>query len=207
MKSMKATSTDGRPLLVFAHKGEAQAFLTHFKAGPIRLPSLERVNLFESSECLILLTGEGKVEAHNKLKSVFPSLKQINFIINLGVAGALSPKLPLGSVALIQKIFALEERSYECALTRTQGNWIAADLVTAEKRILDAKEALPLAQIAPLVDREAHGLAQAALALHLPFISLKVVSDLPWKNAGQDDVRKKAAEWSTLLLQAFQQLF
>ena len=207
---MKIKLTDKRPLLVFAHKGEALAFFTHFKAVPLRLPSLERVNLFESRECLILLTGEGRQEAQDKLVSVLPVLKNISMIINLGVAGALSPDLPVGSMAFIKKIFAEGEAPYQCPDKMAQDQWITADLFTADKRILDSSDARPLAKIAQLVDREAYGLAIAAQNFHLAFIALKVVSDLPWKKNDSDNqqkVQQRAPDWSSLLLQSFTQLF
>jgi len=201
-----------RPLLVFAHKGEAQAFLTHFRASPIRLPSLEKIALFEAKEFFLLLSGEGRVGTCQKLGEVLEVLaKDLSKVINLGVAGALGQGPPLGSVYLVDQIFAFQVPALKCS--PATGLELSANLFTADQRILSGSEALELAKLAPMVDREAHGLAQAAQLYDLPFISVKVISDQPWQmeNTASDrkyqkSVQEKAGEWSALLLQAYNRL-
>ncbi len=208
----------GRPLLVFAHKGEAQTFLAHFKASPIRLPSLDQIELFECPQLFILITGEGRVGACQKLSDVFDALQRdISKVINLGVAGALTPELPLGTVVLVNNIYAFEGPVIQCSpakCTSARAPRIIANLFTSDKRILAASDASELAKLAPLVDREAHGLAQTSQLYNLPFTSLKVISDLPWQASEaisdrkyQKVVQERAAEWSALLFETFSRLY
>ncbi|MBI2522504.1 MAG: hypothetical protein HYV97_18940 [Bdellovibrio sp.] len=214
---MNSSRTIGRPLLVFAHKGEAQAFLAHFKASPLSLPSLSQIQLFECQQLLILLTGEGRIGASQKLSDVLNTLsKDIAKVINLGVAGALNQELSVGTVVLVDHIYAFDGPIVQCSPMKCSGPLVpctTADLFTSDKRVLGASESLELAKLAPIVDREAHGLAQTTHLYNLPFTSLKVISDLPWQAPDnlddgkyQKEVQKKATEWSTLLLKTFNRL-
>jgi len=113
-----------------------------------------------------------------------------DLIINLGFAGSLNDRLPIGTVALISEITVLEKcgpvtakisSDYQkIVLKSTRFHDIpTAKLLSSQTPVVSSKRKKELAALcgADLVDMEAYWVHQAAVNLDAPFISFKIVSD------------------------------
>lgn len=164
-----------KKLLTFAHRGEAQAFFSQYTFKPV---DFFFDGLFESDDYFLLITGEGPHNASEKTISVLALLsKNISEVINLGVAGSLSPKFKKNDLIWIRSSFAhhaerLEFKSFTSPL-KSAGN----DCMTAYTRVLSLEERKKLSHFANIVDRELWSIASAAQFFKRPFYALKIISD------------------------------
>lgn len=161
-------------LLIFAHRGEAQAFFDHFDYKPI---DFIFNGLFKSDNHYLLLTGEGLKESLEKTVATLTELrKEITEIVNIGIAGSLTPKLKINDIVWIRSSYAqayekLEFKSY------TTNHHSSVDCISTNKRITSTEEKKELSHIADVVDRELWSVASASNLFKLPFLSLKLISD------------------------------
>lgn len=169
-------------LLTFAHRPEAKAFLGHFK----RLKSHPRQkNLYISPEenLGILIAGEGFLQAAMSLTQALAICDEINYVLNMGVAGALINSLNVGEIVEGKTIYLgkdaeakkMEFKSFP--LKPYCKNLNSFDIVTSERRALSQKDKSYFSHFGELVDREAWGLAQAASMQNITMSSVKIVSD------------------------------
>lgn len=170
-----------------AHLGEAQ--------GVINLFDLKRVtpNLFENDTLSCLITGEGPFEAATAVAAQLAK-KSYERVLNLGIAGALDPKLKLAEIYPIRSIYlAIDSKpQFKSFKSLEQG----LDCITSFERILSTEKALPLTGIGSLVDREVWGVAMAAKAQGITFESYKLISDFAGSLGACELVKEAAEEYS-----------
>ena len=174
-------------LITMAHLGEAQ--------GVIELFNLSRItpSLFRGENLTCLITGEGPMEAATRTAS---QLGQINYqkVINLGIAGSLTPGLPLESIHPVRSIYlAIDGKPQFKSFKSLEAG---LDCITSFERILDSQKAVPLSGIGQLVDREVWGVAMAAKEAQVSFQAYKLISDQAGTLGACEIAKDKAQEWS-----------
>jgi len=187
-------------LYVFAHRGEAQAFLKHraFKAVAFAFEGL-----YKDQQDWLLICGEGHLQASQKLAAVLAVfITEISSVLNLGVCGSLRAGIEIDSLVETRTCYlendgAMEFKSFS---SETLTDLPKYDLITTHQRVLKSDYAEKLENFAQLVDREAWGIASVCQLFHRPFSVIKIVSDF----AGHGSeicvaVKEKAEFWSEQL--------
>lgn len=161
-------------LLVFAHRGEAQAFFNEWEFLPVEFYF---TGLFKNKNYYLLITGEGPKYASEKTVAVLSSFKQdINEIINIGIAGSLNPKLKVGDIAWVRSSYAQNADKCEFKSFTTK-NHTSIDCITAYSRVATKEERKYLSAFADIVDRELWAIASAGHLFKVETSSLKLISD------------------------------
>ena len=161
-------------ILIFAHRGEAQAFFNQWDLNPV---SFYFSGLFKNKDFFVLITGEGPKEASEKTVAVLSSFRdEIGSVVNIGIAGSLSPKLKVGDMAWVRSSYAQNAERCEFKSYTTKHH-TSIDCITSYSRITTVEEKKTLSHFADLVDRELWSIASAAHLFKLDFLSLKLVSD------------------------------
>lgn len=193
-------------LLTFAHRGEAQAFLStlNFKAVDFFFDGLLR-----SEDAFLLITGEGVQSASEKtICTLSRFADEIDEVVNIGVAGSLNDKIKKYDLIWVRTAYAhhaekLEFKSFSSSHYEKSSH----DCMTAFTRVLDENEKKKLALFADLVDRELWAVASAAHLFKKPFRALKIISDE--MRAPEADickfVKEEASLYSQKLLEEFSQ--
>lgn len=187
-------------LLVFAHRGEAQAFFNQWEFAPVEFYFS---GLFKTKNYYLLITGEGLKDASEKTVAVIANFKEeLDEVINIGIAGSLSPKLKIGDTAWVRSSYAQNaERCEFKSFTTTQHSGL--DCISAYSRVTTLEEKKMLSSFADMVDRELWSIMSAAHLFSLPAFALKLISD----EAESDDfcklVKEEAPALSKKMLQAF----
>ncbi|AUN98959.1 hypothetical protein C0V70_12780 [Bacteriovorax stolpii] len=187
-------------LLVFAHRGEAQAFFNQWEFAPVEFYFN---GLFKTKNYYLLITGEGLKDASEKTVAVIANFKEeLDEVINIGIAGSLSPKLKIGDTAWVRSSYAQNaERCEFKSFTTTQHS--SLDCISAYSRVTTLEEKKMLSSFADMVDRELWSIMSAAHLFDLPAFALKLISD----EAESDDfcrlVKEEAPALSKKMLQAF----
>lgn len=187
-------------LLVFAHRGEAQAFFNQWEFAPVEFYFS---GLFKTKNYYLLITGEGLKDASEKTVAVIANFKEeLDEVINIGIAGSLSPKLKIGDTAWVRSSYAQNaERCEFKSFTTTQHS--SLDCISAYSRVTTLEEKKILSSFADMVDRELWSIMSAAHLFSLPAFALKLISD----EAESDDfcklVKEEAPALSKKMLKAF----
>jgi len=137
-------------------------------------------------------------------------------VVNAGFAGALDRSLRAGQVVVVESFLTdsrlpgqpgVEALSRAAKALVETSAWPSVCGVTVAEPVLDASRRARLHRRtgAAIVDMEGFHLAQAAQALGLDFVCLKVVSDLADKGAWNSTVGE-AFRWSTILGEAVERL-
>ncbi|EQC46558.1 phosphorylase [Bacteriovorax sp. Seq25_V] len=179
-------------LLVFAHRGEAQIFLKN-----IPLKSHPRLNeLYIGENESLLIVGEGIFDSMSKLSFALGLLTSVEEIINIGICGALTPSIELGSIHEVAHVYCEDEfKSFPCSsLSKSSTNCI-----TAKERVLTTSKAGELNNIAPLVDRELWALCKVAKDFGRSIRSIKLVSDHIKEAAICEYIKENAEDYSDKL--------
>ena len=197
-------------LLLFAHRGEAQAFFKEMR--PVAFDShWPGDGLFRWDEGYLLITGEGPWRALEKACSALAVLTTTGApgveVWNLGIAGALRPEISLGEIYPLRTLYALASHDLQIQFESFSSHWPAAkiDCVSSPVRILGEKAADIADNFAPLVDCEAWSIARACRQFGLPFYPAKLASDRPHSasTASCRPSRDNAEEWSGQLCRWF----
>jgi hypothetical protein len=123
-------SDDPEILLTFAHYGEAGAFIREKGFQPLDFCDN---GLYESSNTLLLLTGEGISSTMERLSAVCREFKHhISEVINLGIAGSLSKKFIAFAAlfgnrtaeSVLKLILALKRAQRQIASPPGNGCWM-----------------------------------------------------------------------------------
>lgn len=191
----RSMSETQKPLLCFAHKAEAQYFLNHSKT---KLLVSGVYSAWELDDFYVLLSGEGPEPALFS-SSCFLSqfTEKVTEVVNIGVAGSLSPKLETGKIyhsSVIIKESQNREpdfKSFE-SLEADQKQYC----ITALDRVKTDDYANELSSFAEMVDREAWGFAYSANAFKKVFKCFKLISDRAGDSTQCFDVKEKASEYS-----------
>lgn len=187
-------------LLIFAHRGEAQAFFDKWAFRPI---NFFFNGLFESKDYLLLLTGEGLKEASEKTVAVLSKYHgQIDEIINIGIAGSLSPKLKMGDLIWVRSSYATNVDKCEFKSFNTQSK-SSFDCISSHIRVTDNEQKKKLSSFADMVDRELWSIMSAAHLFKLQASSLKLISDESNSEDFCQIVKEEAPKLSRMLLEEF----
>ena len=161
-------------LLIFAHRGEAQAFFNEWELLPV---NFYFTGLFQNKDHYVLITGEGPKEASEKTVAVLSSFKpDITEVINIGIAGSLTPKLKVGDHVWVRSSYAqnAERCEFKSFTTKNHNN---IDCITAYSRVTTPEEKKILSSFADIVDRELWSIASAAHLFKIELSALKLISD------------------------------
>lgn len=184
-------------LLVFAHRAEAQEFIRRFSFRPKDNSS----SLYESAERLLLISGEGIYEVFSRIGQILGKYP-VEKVVNLGIAGSLDPAIETGSFLSVRTVYCqsdqLQFQSFTLADPRAE-----TDLITSSKRVLDDEYAATLSCFAPVVDRELWALAKTCSSAGIALYSYKLISDQAGSATACFDLKAKALEFSTALLEGY----
>lgn len=191
-------------LLAFAHKNEANSFLQHFSMSLI--PGHQ--TLWKQDNLLVLITGEGHFESLHQMTKTLSTFPEIEDVINIGVAGALTDKFKTMDIIHGRTCYFHDGhepvfKSFPCH----KNNHVEPhDILTTSKRILDNGEKKKLSPFAHIVDRESWSIGYACSKDKKPFHVVKIISD----DLSQEDgveiceiVKEKAQEFSESLLKYY----
>lgn len=190
-----------KPLLVFAHPGEAAAFLEQTQKAKLDptvyfSPAIQPLagKLHTCSTYDVLITGEGIFGAMNKTLLAASQGVKYSSIINLGICAGLNAKLAINDFYKIRTVYAHNGnapmfQSFPCHELNSDDEIKSADLMSTFDRVLEQAQAKELNIFAPLVDREAYGMAWAAKELNIEFMAYKLISDLPYQNGHEDEAQ------------------
>ncbi len=161
-------------LLIFAHRGEAQAFFNEWELLPV---SFYFTGLFKNKDHYLLITGEGPKEASEKTVAVLAAFKaEISEVINIGIAGSLTSKLSVGDHVWVRSSYAQNAKACEFK-SYTTNNHSNIDCITAYSRVTTPEEKKILSSFADIVDRELWSIASAAHLFKIELSALKLISD------------------------------
>ena len=173
-----------KPLLVFAHRGEACYFLENEKMKA----SLKIPNLFQGEKFDVMIVGEGEISVIKKLPQVLTSFSsEYSSLINLGVAGSLNDQLLPFMCYPIETIYRSDFHLSSFQTFYPQNHLFfkqlpeSHSLTSINFRLLKEEQRKIIPLLSSLVDREAWMVALLADNFDLPFFCLKVVSDFPLK--------------------------
>lgn len=178
-------------LITMAHLGEAQSVIENF--GLTRLSA----QLYQGEKLLCLITGEGPFEASTATASVLGKF-EVSEVINIGIAGALSPELKVGDFCPVRSIYLVINGKPQ--FKSFKSNEDGHDCISSFERILDPDKAGLLSGVGQLVDREAWGVAYACKHHHVPFRAYKLISDQAGTLNACEVVKDDALEWSQKIL-------
>lgn len=161
-------------LLVFAHRGEAQAFFNEWEFLPV---DFHFTGLFKSSEHYLLITGEGPKDASEKTVSVLAVFKdEISSVFNIGIAGSLTSKLKVHDHVWVRSSYAQNAKRCEFKSFTTKFHQ-SIDCMTVNTRVTTAEEKKVLSSFADIVDRELWSIASACHLFKIDLLALKLISD------------------------------
>lgn len=161
-------------LLVFAHRGEAQAFFNEWELLPV---NFYFTGLFKNKDHYVLITGEGPKEASEKTVATLSAFKnEISEVFNIGIAGSLNPKLKVGDIVWVRSSYAQNAERCEFKSFTTK-NHTSIDCITAYSRVTTPEEKKILSSFADIVDRELWSIASAAHLFRIELSALKLISD------------------------------
>ncbi len=174
-------------LITMAHMGEALGVIEKFK--------LKRITteLFSGENLMLLLTGEGPMEAAIKTALLLPK-HPFTEIINLGIAGTLDENLKVGEIHQVRSLYLIQD--LKPSFKTFQASDKGLDCLTSFERILDKEKAHKLKGIGTLVDREAWGIAMTAKTHGISFSAYKIISDVAGSLSACELVKENAGQFS-----------
>lgn len=185
-------------LLCFAHRLEASCFfeLKNFKA--------INSHTFLCEDTYLLITGEGLQSATESLCHFLAQNNKINQVYNIGIAAANPAEIPIRQVYSIRTLYKQKNSdSMEFTSFTTSDTTATTDIVSTENRIQDPKTAQNIFSFAPMIDREAWGLASVCKRFQIPFFAFKCSSDDATREACSQ-IRDLAFEFSEKLYEFYQ---
>ena len=185
-------------LIILAHRGEAQEFLSNLelKADP------KMAGLYSNETQSLLISGEGIYEVMSKLPYALAKYN-ITSVINLGIAGALDPDLKVNQTYTIRTIYGFNETKPKFKSFTTADKNAKIDCITTDTRVLSNNFAKSLAPFASLVDREVWGIAKCCHQLNITFYCYKLVSDIAGDATQCFEIKAKAIKFSQILFEAY----
>lgn len=181
-------------LLVFAHRGEAQTFIKELNAKSIE------TNLYQSSDELIYICGEGIYDVLTNLALIINDYKPLN-ILNYGIAGSLSTTLNINEIYSISSVYLEDNNELEFKSFPLKGD---IECISAHNRVLDNEYAQRLRPIAKIIDRELWAIAKVAAFFKINCSSYKIISDFAGENTDCFDLKDKAKFFSEKLFNHYQ---
>lgn len=200
-------------LLCFAHRGEAQSFISRLKLSQVHDSFFTS---FVSGNIHVLITGEGP---YTTLPIMMAYLQKhdgrFSKIINFGIVAGIDKLTQVGqgywihSVYLEQEDLEFNYHSYPCEIPNSVDKTTTKKVMTVHRRVLSAEVASKLSPVAELVDREVWALGMATHFYKIPLMSFKVVSDQPKieKEEFCHRIREKSLEFSEEFFQEYERCF
>lgn len=186
-------------LLVFAHRFEAEHFLTQFDFTPV-MGKIENLYLDEKRGLYLLLTGTGLINSSSKSARVLERFENIERIYNLGVCGKLTteemPHTFKISLSHVREDFKVSKHSIELG---SEGVRCLSSITP----VFDKELAIKLSRHAEVVEMELYGVAVVAKQFKLPLTAIKTISDAADENAKRIDLKKEAPRWSKRLFDLY----
>ncbi len=181
-------------LLIFAHRGEAQAFLEHF-------PDFKSLkdSVYENSNFRLVICGEGMEKALTQT-AFHLGQRSFNRVFNLGITGALDPNLEFKKIYKVRTTYRAQDEKMEFKSFSSDGE---LDCITSNQRVYSPELARRYSHFADLVDREVWGIGYACNEFKVPFYSYKLVSDFASNEAACEEIKNQAKEFSYQLLNFF----
>ena len=149
---------------------------------------LEPFRKFNSPGIALLKTGMGVINAKRNLRS-FLRLQQVRAVLNVGLAGALSPNLNIGDLVIVRN-FLNDVKTKPSAELRAMADKISykktrlhfGDAFTVDKVIWKSKERRDIAKGIPvngcaIFDMESSAVAETCGAFDIPFMIIRSISD------------------------------
>ncbi len=192
-----------KPLLVFAHRGEAKAFFRNqsFRQIPFAFPGL-----YESSRELLLISGEGVNMALAKTAAICGAFPEgVNTLINFGIAGSLNAVLEIGKIYSVRIAFLEAEQSVANDIFYSADPTARYDCISAQQRVMNKFYAARLAPLAHMVDREAWAVGYVSRLFNIPFSAFKLISDVPAEEVSLEKINHNIDEYSERLYQFYRQ--
>jgi nucleoside phosphorylase len=187
-------------LIHIAHRGEAQEFLK-----VLNLKADTKVSgIYSNSEFALVISGEGIPETISKLSYTISKFN-IDEILNFGIAGTLSSKIETGKIIEIRTTYHFEDGKPKFK-SFTSNSKTTIDCITTNQRVLSDDYADRISNFAQVVDRELWGLGFVAKSFNLPFKSYKLISDIAGSKTQCFDLKERAIEFSSKLLEHFMKL-
>jgi nucleoside phosphorylase len=177
-------------LITMAHLGEALGVIEKF--------NLKRITaeLFSGEKLMLLLTGEGPMEAAIKTALLLPQ-HLFTEVINLGICGTLDEKFKVGEIHQVRSLYLVQD--LKPSFKTFQASDKGLDCLTSFERILDGAKAQKLKGLGTLVDREAWGIAMTAKTHGIKFSSYKLISDVAGSLSACELVKENATLFSAAL--------
>ena len=188
-------------LLTFAHRGEAQIFLKEWRMKPV---SSGFEGLYRNSDFYLLLMGEGRQKATEKVAATLSQFQEITHVFNLGVCGSLRDEYPIDDIYSIRSVYGENEGKMLFKSFSSSDENAKVDLVSTSSRILEEADTNSLDNYAPLVDREAWAVGSCCQMFKKPLFIYKLISDRVGKETEVCQVvKERAEEFSDRLFQFF----
>lgn len=170
---MSDTKKQLKKLYVFAHRGEAQAWLDKYNFN--KIPFVFD-GLWTCEDSFLLICQEGIQNATENL-SIFLALhaEQVSEIFNYGIVGKLDQKLTIGKIYPVRYVyhFANNEAQYKSFQLSSEG----IDCISTYERINQKEKAIILNHFAHVVDRELWAICRVAHIFKLKVNAYKIISD------------------------------
>lgn len=182
-------------LLVFAHHGEAQCFINHFK-----MKAIDK-NIYRADELHLLICDEGKENAlfHT---TKYLAQNEIDSVYNFGVVASLRKNLKSYQVFEVKTLYSHNGLRPQFHSFTTNAN-STIDCVSSDSRVLTKEQKSPYIPMAELLDREAWAIAMSAKNFNKKFNCFKIVSDELQDSDFCHTVKEQAETYSQKLLNAF----
>ncbi len=187
-------------LLCVAYLGEAQSFIKN-----LRLKN-SAPDLYQNQNISLLITGEGVMNVLANLPYHLANLKP-DKVINFGIAGILS-ELEIHEIYPIRTVYNtyLEEVEFHSFSPQNSHVLNLQDCISSVNRIKSNEKREELKHFAPLVDREAWGIAKACSEFKVPYEIYKLTSDFASEDTDCFSLKEKASEFSMQLYSFFESL-
>ena len=194
-------------LFVFAHRGEAGAFLKDRDWEPV---PFFFSGLYRSSQegILLLITGEGGQNVSERLSAVLSHFESIRLVVNLGIAGALDERgLKQGEIHSVRTVYRYVGDQPVFRSFTTSDTGAGVDCISSDVRVLEYGLVEKLLPFAPIVDREAWFIGSVAQLYRKEFQIYKLISDYAGKEDQCLEIRDRAPEYSRSLHRFFKVSF
>lgn len=205
-----------KPLIVFAHYGEAQAFLKYYS--PIK-KKIDFVEYFESDILFFLISGEGGQQVNEKLIHLLAKVAYaVSDVFNFGVAGSLQDEVNLDNIYPIRTLYRYGEslpffNSFTTAYTQESESKngknfkerlsLPLDIVSTDHRVLSSNFASLLKPFGHLVDMESYFIASVAKRYKKKLYVFKYTSDMAGENKHCLDIKNQGLKYSNEFLNYF----
>ena len=190
-----------KDLLVFAHRGEAQSFLTS------DVKPLSFQGFFEGSKYYLLITGEGPFQSLSKTNAFLGlNSTSIDKVINLGIAGSYNSTIPKNKIVSIRTCYAyIGNQPQFKSYTSADKNAIF-DIVTTDKRVLSNENKHNHLPMGELVDKETWGILQSAHFFNKEAYAYKLISDHIEEGTICTEIKNQAIVYSNQLKSFYEEI-